>query len=121
MYRGRSASEFRQQFHELLLQAVKFAGGMAARVIVLSIPDWGVMPFAAGRDNAKIAAEIDEFNTISQQEAACLGVHWVDITPASRVLQPDWVADDGLHPSGAQYAAWAAIALPVVHAALDSQ
>ncbi|HEU0013481.1 MAG TPA: GDSL-type esterase/lipase family protein, partial [Longimicrobium sp.] len=58
-YRGRSADEYRGEFAALLRRAIAFAGGDAGRVIVLSIPDWGVTPFAEGRDRAAIAAEID--------------------------------------------------------------
>ena len=118
-YRGRSSTEYREQLCGLLAQAISFADGRAARVIMLSTPDWGVMPFAEGRDRAKIAAEIDEFNSVAQLEAVRLGVNWVDVTSASRDMQPGWVAGDGLHPSGAQYAAWAALALPVAQAALS--
>ena len=118
-YRGRSSTEYREQLCGLLAQAISFADGRAARVIMLSTPDWGVMPFAEGRDRAKIAAEIDEFNSVAQLEAVRLGVNWVDVTSASRDVQPGWVAGDGLHPSGAQYAAWAALALPVAQAALS--
>ena len=117
-YRGRSASEYREQFRALLTQAVGFAGGRAARVMVLSIPDWGVMPFAEGRDRAKVAAEIDQFNAIARDEATRAGARWVDITPTSRAMHPGWAAADGLHPSGVQYAAWAALALPMAKAAL---
>ena len=118
-YRGRSSTEYREQLCGLLAQAISFADGRAARVIMLSTPDWGVMPFAEGRDRAKIAAEIDAFNSVSQLEAVRLGVNWVDVTSASRDVQPGWVAGDGLHPSGAQYAAWTALALPVALAALS--
>jgi lysophospholipase L1-like esterase len=117
-YRGRSVSEFREQFRELAALSIKFADGRPERVIVLSIPDWGVMPYAEGRDRVKIAAEIDELNAVAQQEAASLRTSWVDITPASRDLRPGWAADDGLHPSAAQYAVWVALALPAVLAAL---
>jgi lysophospholipase L1-like esterase len=117
-YRGRSVSEFREQFRELAALSIKFADGRPERVIVLSIPDWGVMPYAEGRDRVKIAAEIDELNAVAQQEAASLRTSWVDITPASRDLRSGWAADDGLHPSAAQYAVWVALALPAVLAAL---
>lgn len=118
-YRGRSCAEYSQQLHALLARAVAFADGRAARVIVLSIPDWGVTPFAEGRDRASIAAEIDEFNAVAQQQTRHVGANWVDVTAASRAMRPGWVADDGLHPSGVQYAAWAALALPVAKAALE--
>jgi len=106
-YRGRSADEYRAQFIALLQRAIGFAGGDAKRVIVVSIPDWGVTPFAASRDRAKIAREIDQFNAINREEARRAGARYVDITPISRGADPALVAADGLHPSGKQYAEWA--------------
>ncbi|WP_321824507.1 GDSL-type esterase/lipase family protein, partial [Xanthomonas citri] len=41
-YRGRSLDAYRSQFDALLQRAIGFAGGLAARVFVLSIPDWGL-------------------------------------------------------------------------------
>ena len=55
-YRGRSADEYRTQFRALLARAISFAESQASRVIVVSIPDWGVTPFAHGRDRARIGA-----------------------------------------------------------------
>ncbi len=46
------------------------------------------------------------------------GAHWVDVTGLSREPHDDWLAADGLHPSAAQYAQWAARALPAARAAL---
>jgi lysophospholipase L1-like esterase len=120
-YRGRTVDEYRVQFRALLDQAIGFAGGRASRVIVLSIPDWGVMPFAAGRDRAKIGAEIDQFNAVAREEVERAKARWVDITPTSRAMTPNWAASDGLHPSGAQYAAWAALALGPAKVALSAK
>jgi lysophospholipase L1-like esterase len=106
-YRGRSLGEYRTQFTALLGRAIGFAGGDASKVVVVSIPDWGVTPFAEGRDRAKIAREIDDFNTVNREEALRAGAKWVDITPISRGSDPALVAPDGLHPSGRQYAEWA--------------
>ena len=113
-YRGRSADEYRQEFHRLLLRAIALAGGRPGRVLVLSIPDWGVTPFArdSGRDVARIAAELDDFNAVAREEAGRAGAAFVDIAPISR-NHPTLLANDGLHPSGAQYALWAEAALPV--------
>lgn len=106
-YRGRGADEYRTQFAALLQRAIGFASGDAKRVIVVSIPDWGVTPFAGDRDRAKIAREIDQFNAINREEAQRAAAHYVDITPISRRADPALVAADGLHPSGKQYAEWA--------------
>jgi len=58
-YRGRSEEEYRREFVSLLQRAIGFADQRPARVLVLSIPDWGVTPFAGGRDRAAIGVAID--------------------------------------------------------------
>jgi lysophospholipase L1-like esterase len=121
-YRGRPLDEFRAQFAALLRRAIGFAGGDARRVLVLAIPDWGVTPFvtAQSRDPARVAAQIDAFNAVCREEAAQAGAHWVDIAPVSRERggEAGMLADDGLHPSAAMYALWAALALPAARQAL---
>jgi lysophospholipase L1-like esterase len=114
-YRGRDIEEYRTDFAFLLGKAIEYAGGDVNRVIVFSIPDWGVTPFARGRDAQKIAAEIDAFNQVNLEEAQKAGAHYVDVTPVSRqaVSDPTLIAGDGLHPSGAMYAEWAKSALPL--------
>jgi lysophospholipase L1-like esterase len=119
-YRGRSAAEYRTQFDALLKRAIGFAGGRPGRVVVVSIPDWGVTPFAAGRDQKKIGAEIDQFNDINHKDAVKAGARWVDITPISRraASDPSLVAPDGLHPSGRMYKEWVDVILPIARDAL---
>jgi lysophospholipase L1-like esterase len=63
-YQGRDTAEYRVEFAELLQTAVTLAGNIEENVIVLSIPDYGVTPFAGNKDPEKIAREIDAFNTI---------------------------------------------------------
>lgn len=115
-YRGRDLDEYRVQFTELLQRAIALAGDRAGHLLVLSIPDWSVTPFAASsdRDRAQIAREIDAFNAAACGVCAAHGVAWVDITPLSRDpgALATQLASDGLHPSAAQYALWAAEALP---------
>lgn len=116
-YRGRDAEDFRAPFRALLARAAGFAGDDASRVVVVSIPDWGVTPFAEGQDRAQIATEIDAFNAVAQDEARVAGARWADVTPHSRA-HPALVADDGLHPSGEAYAGWAEVVAPEIQAAL---
>jgi lysophospholipase L1-like esterase len=118
-YRGRGADEYRDQFQQLLERAVALAGHRGERVLVLSIPDWGVTPFAhgSGRDVLRIASELDVFNAIAHEEAERRGAHFVDITGISR-QHPALLADDGLHPSAAQYALWTEAAVPTAVAML---
>ncbi len=118
-YRGRPPGEYRSQFAALLARAITLAGGHSGHVVVLSIPDWGVTRFAReqARDPAQIARELDGFNAIARDETARAGAHFVDITGISR-QHPQLVADDGLHPSAAQYALWVTAMLPVVRTAI---
>ena len=114
-YRGLDIEEYRKSFVFLLNKAIEYAGGDANRVIVLSIPDWGVTPFAGDRDSKKIADEINRFNAINREETEKAGAHYIDITPISReaVNDPSLTAGDGLHPSGKMYTEWSKLALPV--------
>ncbi|WP_435355565.1 SGNH/GDSL hydrolase family protein [Emticicia sp. SJ17W-69] len=107
-YRGRNAEEFRAEFADLLDISIKFAKNNPAHVIVVSIPDWGVTPFASDRNKKEIADQIDLFNAIKKEETEKRGVLFVDITPISRqaVNDKSLIADDGLHPSGKMYQLW---------------
>jgi lysophospholipase L1-like esterase len=120
-YRGRSAADYRGQFRALLTRGVRFAGDRAARVVVLSIPDWGVTPFAANGDPARIGREIDEFNAVNRDEAQRRGSQYVDVTLISRraAREPNLLAGDGLHPSALMYEEWARAVLPVAASALN--
>ena len=121
-YRGLSIDLFREEFQQLLQIAIAFAVGTSERVIVLSIPDWGVTPFAEGRDRSRITAEIDEFNEVCEEVSANLGAAFVDVTTTSRRATSDngLIAGDGLHPSGLMYREWAKLALPYARAALKA-
>jgi lysophospholipase L1-like esterase len=78
-------------------------------VIVLSIPDWGVTPFAEGRDRKQIAKEIDDYNEANRTISKKYGIHYINITPGSREAAHDMslLAPDGLHPSAKEYEKWA--------------
>ncbi|MDP4263142.1 MAG: SGNH/GDSL hydrolase family protein [Bacteroidota bacterium] len=108
-YRGRKVEDYIPGFESLLRRAIQLAGNDAKHVIVLSIPDWGVTPFAAGRDRMQIAREINAYNAANKQIALRHGVHYIDITPWTREAATDHnlLAADGLHPSGKEYAKWA--------------
>ncbi|AEO43640.1 SGNH/GDSL hydrolase family protein [Xanthomonas euvesicatoria] len=123
-YRERPLDEYRQQFDALLLRAIACVNGHPARVFVLSIPDWGLTPFARARsgDAALIGAQIDAFNAIAADRCSAHAVRFVDITATSRDGGDavDMLVDDGLHPSGAMYARWTALALPAARDALGA-
>ncbi|HEY6502785.1 MAG TPA: GDSL-type esterase/lipase family protein, partial [Chitinophagaceae bacterium] len=108
-YRGRPVEEYAPEFESLLKQAIQFAGDDASHVIVLSIPDWGITPFAEGRNRQQIATEIDEYNSANESIAAKHNIPYISITNSTREAQkdPSLLASDGLHPSGKEYARWA--------------
>jgi len=109
-YRGRSVDAYRPRFTALLQRALAFAGDRAARVLVLSIPDWSVTPYAvaSGRDRVQIGQELDAYNAAAAAICAEHDVAFVDITDLSRQWGGETVmlADDGLHPSATMYALW---------------
>ena len=115
-YRGQPVARYRTEFRELLATAVRFAGGQPRHVVVLSIPDWGQTPFAADRNRAQIALEIDQFNAVAHEECQHADVAFVDITPLTRAAAGDnrQFAADGLHYTGAQMSRWAESAWAVV-------
>jgi lysophospholipase L1-like esterase len=115
-YQGRSQDEYREEFTTLLEKAIALAGGRPSHVIVLSIPDYSVTPFARNGDVARIAAEIDAFNAINYRISMTHGVHWLDVTAESRKAanDPSLVATDGLHFSGKEYSIWARLMSPVL-------
>ena len=109
-YRGKPVAEFEKEFDAILQRAIAFARGKNDHVIVVSIPDWGVTPFAVNRgsDQAKVAAEIDEYNSAKTAVCSKYGVEFVEITEDYRQIgaKPRMVVEDQLHPSGLVYARW---------------
>jgi lysophospholipase L1-like esterase len=105
-YRGRPVEEYRSEFTGLLDRALGFSGLRPERLFVLSIPDWGVTPFAASRDREAIAREIDRYNETAAGICRSAGVSFFDVTGSSR-QHPELIASDGLHPSRDLYTIWA--------------
>ncbi|MEO8768880.1 MAG: SGNH/GDSL hydrolase family protein [Ferruginibacter sp.] len=108
-YRGRPVENYKEEYEVLLQKAIQFAGNNNKRVFVLSIPDWGITPFAAQRDINSIASEIDAYNSACKLITENFHCHYIDITASLRAdgKQTDFIASDGLHPSGKEYAKWA--------------
>lgn len=116
-YQGLSLSNYERELRQLFDRAITYAGGDRKRVIIISIPDYGVTPFGQGTGRgAAIGREIDQFNGLKQQVAAEYGFTWINITPISLEAATDQslVASDGLHPSGKMYQRWVELLVPVV-------
>ncbi|MBA4196475.1 MAG: lysophospholipase [Chitinophaga sp.] len=108
-YRGLSVEDFKTDFEFLLKKAIHFVNNHAAHVIVLSIPDWGVTPFAANRDTQGISKAIDNFNTVCESYAKQYQTKFINITEDTRKAKNDesLLAVDKLHYSAKAMAVWA--------------
>ena len=108
-YRGRLVDDFELDFEILLKRAIHFAGNVPAHVFVLSIPDWGVTPFAAEGDVSAIAKAIDAFNTVCKKLTEKHQALYIDITQTQRDdgRNEVFLTADQLHPSGKENSKWA--------------
>lgn len=113
--RGVPADTYRQNMIEIfdfLLERLP-----ASRILVVSTPDYTRTPQgAAFGDPGRQRAAIAEFNSIERELAEARGIAFIDISSvADRAdVETDLVANDGLHPSGTQYAGWVHLIAPVV-------
>lgn len=108
-YRGRTVEEYADQFESLLMKAVAFARGDKKNVFVISIPDWGLTPFAKNRNTDEISSAIDAFNNSAKRIAERYEIDFIDITADQRrdAIDESYLAADGLHPSAKEYSKWA--------------
>lgn len=108
-YRGYLQKEYSIDFESLLKDALKFAANNKNRIVVLSIPDWGVTPFAKDRNRKLISNEIDDYNKINETITQKMGIQYIYITDWTREAATDLslLTTDGLHPSGKEYKRWA--------------
>ncbi|MBC7884949.1 MAG: T9SS type A sorting domain-containing protein [Saprospiraceae bacterium] len=116
-FQSRPFSQYMQEFPILLDSAISYAGGDPSHVFVVSIPDYAYTPFGQQSGNAsEISEKLDEYNEYNRQIAGERGVTYFDITPISRlgIQHPEYVAGDGLHPSGNQYTEWVKLMLELI-------
>lgn len=109
--RGVDAKTYHKNLN-YILDEIQKAIPDRSRVILITIPDFGVSPqgalYGGERD---ISKGITEFNDIIKAEAKQRGLCCVDIFPLSKGMlnQKELVAGDGLHPSAKEYALWEAL------------
>ena len=113
-YRGRSVENFKEGFIILLKKSIEYANYKKERVLVVSIPDWGVTPFAKNKNRTIIGNEIDAFNKVIHDECMKNNITFFNITEISRKAVNDnsLIAEDGLHPSKKMYKQWVKIIKP---------
>lgn len=115
-YRGGSLEQYKLEFEILLKRAIVLTGNDKSKVIVISIPDYGVTPFGQRYQVGRISREIDEFNAANKKISEKYGVAYCDITPISREALKDkaLIAEDQLHPSGKMYERWVGVLMGMV-------
>lgn len=120
-YSGRRVKDFEPDFEKLLDIAIDAAGGDRSRVVVVSIPDYLATPFASGMNDELNIASLQAYNDAIRKHAEARGVKYVEITEGSRAAENDatLLAEDGLHPSGKQYAQWVEAILPAATEAVE--
>ena len=120
-YQTRDTTGYRERFTRLLNTSIALAGNDRRRVFVLSIPDYSVTPFARGLDTAAIRRQIDWFNSINRSVTLENNISYTDITPSTReaAIDKTLLAQDSLHPSGKEYAKWAARLAPLMKQVLQ--
>src|SRR5437870_4358527 len=112
---GIDAETFRKHFVVLANRMLEVLPSKN-RLLVVSIPDFGVTPtgprHARGRN---ISEGIAAFNKIVVEESNKRGLRVVDVFPISKKMRddPSLVAPDGLHPYGKEYAEWEKIIFSV--------
>jgi acyl-CoA thioesterase-1 len=112
---GVDEATFRKRFTYLLEQMLQPLPNKK-RLVVVTIPDFGVTPtgptYAHGRN---ISEGLTRFNQIVTEEAKKRRLPVVDVFPLSKKMGEDrsLVAKDGLHPSAKAYAEWEKIIFPV--------
>jgi lysophospholipase L1-like esterase len=115
-YRGRDIENYKEEFTDLLNQAITFAKGNPDHVFVLSIPDWGITPFAEGKDRSDIAQKIDQYNNANKVITEAHKCHYLDITASTRKHGTDetFLTPDKLHYSAKEYRQWAESLAPLI-------
>ena len=108
-YRGLSIDEFKTDLEFLIRKAIHLSGEKSDHVMLISIPDWGVTPFAAKKDGKKISEEIDTYNQICESVAKQFKTQFINITEETRKAKkdPTLLAEDHLHYSGKEHLIWA--------------
>lgn len=122
-YQNMDTAIYRREFVQLLKTSISLAKDDKHHVFILSIPDWGVTPFANGRNLEKIATEIDAYNRINKEESKKEGVNYINITSFYRDMgdDPAYIANDKLHPSGKMYEKWAKLVANAIEGRLNRE
>ncbi len=108
-YRKLPFDQYRNELKQLIKAAIILAGNRTGRVVLISIPDYGLTPFSATLNATTISKELWDYNLFGSEIAQQNGIHYLNIGDSFKHTQTDasLLAPDGLHPSAKEYQKWA--------------
>ena len=121
-YQEKSFKKYKREFKKLLKKAIERSKHAHKGVFVVSIPDYGVTPFAVEKDKKNAILDLMEYNSYAKTLCNSLKVPFYDITSLSAKYSrsEDMLMDDKLHPNAEQYKNWINAFLPQVIEQLKS-
>jgi len=114
---------YKTEFEEILKQALKLSGNRKERVVVFSIPDYSVTPYAQFLNPMLIQQEIDLYNTVNKELSEKYELTYLNVTTISRKAEEDliYLAADELHPSAHMYMEWIDLIFPQIKEILKNK
>lgn len=113
-YQEKSMRKYKREFKKLLKKAISKSKYENQSVFVVSIPDYGVTPFAKEKDKTDAITDLLKYNAYARQLCEEYGVPFYDVTALSTELgqSVDMLNEDKLHPNDKQYRSWINSFLP---------
>ncbi len=113
-YQNKPLSQYKKEFKDLLKTAISKCKQSNKGVFVVSIPDYGVTPFAKEKDKTQAIEDLKQYNAFAKTQCQKHDVAFYDITDLSTRLSAseDMLISDRLHPNAKQYKAWVNAFLP---------
>lgn len=107
-YQEKPFSQYKKEFKKLLKEAINRSKTEEKAVFVVSIPDYGVTPFAKEKGKNKAIDDLIKYNAYAEKQCQKHNVPFYDITDLSAKLSKTdtMLIDDRLHPNTKQYQAW---------------
>lgn len=107
-YQEKTLGKYKREFKNLLKKALSRSKNGNTGVFVVSIPDYGVTPFAQEKHKTNAIEDLKKYNAYAKQICKKYEVAFYDITARSAELgkSEDMLIEDQLHPNAKQYRRW---------------
>lgn len=107
-YQGKPFSQYEEELKTLVDIAIEKCKNDAKGVFMLSIPDYGVTPFAIEKNKTEALKTLQNYNAYAKSICETYNIQFYDITELSIQLSKDerFLHTDKLHPNEKQYLEW---------------